>query len=190
MLEKAGGVRIIDEYYHRDKGRTYRLIDTFIGEIIYYTMDADGNTTATWKNISNKDVFWRHIKIDDFDNMLGEKPICTYASKRISFPRDRVKIDCGSDGIYHLAEPKVKDGFVYEINATEHRAFPATKYPKAVFAYTRYNIETIKRLDRHIIERLKTEETIRFNKGNKHSEYVVSELADEVYKYVRSRGDE
>lgn len=179
---------ILEEAKHPTRDRNYYLINTLLGRYVYYTMAADNNETATYKNLTEYDVFWSHMRLDKFLAMFVDKPVETFVSKRISFPRERILIDCGSER-YQLAEPRKPDGYLYEIPASELRAFPGTRFPNMKFAYTRYNIAALRALDRLAIERLKTEETIRFNRGYKHSKHAISAIVDEVFKYLHKGGD-
>src|SRR5690625_4499117 len=151
------------------KERVYYLIDSVLGRFLYYTMAADNHMSATYKNLTQGDKVWRIMALEDFSKLFENPPVETFQSKRLSFPRERISVDCGYNEIYQLAEPRKKDGFLYEIPASELRAFPGTRYPNKEFAYTRYNIAAIRTLERLELERLKTIEAIRFNRGLKHS---------------------
>lgn len=182
--DKLAKINVIDKYRCERRNRNYYLIDTPLGRYVYYTMEADNHETAAYKNITLGDIFWSYTRLDTFQEMFEEKPIHTFVSERLIFPRERIKVDCGSNGVYHLAEPRKKDGFLYEIPTSDLHAFPTSKYPDKKFVYTRYNISSLKTLDKLDIERLKTEEVVRFNGGFKHSVNVVSTIVDEVYRYI------
>ena len=185
MIKEIEGVEILDTHRSERTGkeRNYYLIETRLGKYIFYTMDADNHTTVTYKNLSTGDVFWRCTDMGKFLNTFKFQPIEIFASRRLSFPRQRIAIE--ADGFtYQLAEPKKKDGFLYEIPASYLRIFPSTTYPDMKFIYTRYNIESMRMLDPMSIERMKTIEVIRFNKSRDFDVHAVSKISEAVYQYV------
>src|SRR5690625_192027 len=185
IIEKA-------PYDKPGRERMYYSIESPIGRITAYTMEADEHTSISYRNLSLGDVCWSMTDKETFITRHRNdiKPVETFASSRISFPRDRISIDCGLNGRYQLAEKRKSDGYLYEIPASEIRAYPATHYPEMRFAYTRYHIEALRDLPALEIERLKTEETIRFNRGNKHSSSAVSTIVGAVYDYINGKGSD
>lgn len=162
--------------------RTYHLADTPLGRIIFY----DFGELTQWRNLTQADVLWSITPTEDFIQIFGVKSVETFASKRLTgFSRDKVAVKCGGD-TYWLAEKAKPDGYLYEIPATLLRTFPRKEYPNMTFPYTRYHIASVRELDYLTIERLKTEEVMRYNGSYlDHSPYVVSRIVDEVYNYVR-----
>lgn len=178
---------VIDSAKHPTRNRLYYLADTALGRVIYYTMEADNHETATYKNLTAGDFFWLSKPLDEFLTIFGAKPIETFVSDRLKgFSRDKVTVDGGVR--YWLAEKSKPDGWLYEIPATEIRAFPATRYPDMKFVYTRYNIAAMRTMNRMRIEQMKTEETMRFNREWIHSEHAVSAIVDAVHEYVNGKG--
>lgn len=182
LANYTGGINI---YRSINNGnRTYKLADTPVGRIVFYEF-GDGEYTQ-YRNLTNHDIMWSIKSTDDFREMIESKPVEVFTSERITgFTRTKIKIDCGTDGIYHLAEKSKSDGYLYEIPTTLLRCYPRKDYPDMKFVYTRYYIPTCRELDRLTLERLKTEEIVRFNGGYGHSVSGVSTIIDEVYKYVR-----
>lgn len=123
---------------------------------------------------------------EEFRQIFGAKPVETLASKRLTgFSSDKVVVKCGGD-TYWLAEKAKPDGYLYEIPATLLRTFPRKEYPNMTFPYTRYHIASVRTIDHMTLERLKTDEVMRYNGSYlDHSPYVVSLVVDEVYNYVR-----
>lgn len=183
IIEKAA-------YDRPGRERMYYSIESPIGRVTAYTMEADDHATITYRNLTLGDICWSVTDKEAFimRHRNDIKPVETFASRRISFPRDRILIDCGLNGRYQLAEKRESDGYLYEIPASEIQAYPATRYPEMKFAYTRYHIEALRGLPALEIERLKTEETIRFNRGNKHSSSAVSTIVGAVYDFINGKG--
>ena len=178
------GLIVLDSHKHFDRDRMYYLVDTPLGRVIYYTMGANNHETASYKNLTNGDIFWQTKDMRDFLTIFGGRPIEIFVSKRLKgFPRKKLSVD-GGGSRYWLAEKSKSDGWLYEIPATELRAFPATRFPDKEFVYTRYNIEAMRTMSHADIDRLKTEAVWRFNGDNSHSKHAVSAIVDAVYDYV------
>ena len=162
--------------------RTYHLADTPLGRIVFYEFD----DYTQWRNLTQADVLWSLKPTEEFRQIFGAKPVETIASKRLTgFSRDKITVKCDGD-TYWLAEKSKPDGYLYEIPATLLRTFPRKEYPDMTFPYTRYHIASVRELDYLTIERLKTDEVMRYNGSYlDHSPHVVSRIVDEVYKYVR-----
>ena len=189
LFSGLDGVKILETHTSLRPGREreYVIIDTPLGRYVIYTMQADGHASISYKNVSVGDIFWRMMDASRFANIFSHPPLETFASKRLSFPRDRISIE-GNGVVYQLSEPRKKDGFLYEIPATELRAFPGTRYPDMVFAYTRFNLEAMRLMSPLEIEQLKTAEAVRFN-GSGYKPYdldlpSISNISEAVYKYA------
>jgi hypothetical protein len=175
-------ITVIDSAKHPVYDRVYYLADTPIGRVVYYQFDK----FTQWKNLTDGGIFWTIKPTSEFENIHGTKSVETFASKRLTgFVTNKIKVNCGGDGVYWLAELKNSDGYLYEIPTTELRAFTKKEYPDKKFAYTRYKIDAIKAMDHLTLECKKTEEAVRFNRTWKHSVYAVSTICDAVYKYVK-----
>ncbi len=160
--------------------RTYHLADTPLGRIVFYEF---GDYTQ-WRNLTQYDITWSLKPTEEFRQTFGTKPVETFASKRLTgFSRDKVTVKCDGE-VYWLAEKTKKDGYLYEIPASSLRAFTKKNYPDLLFPYTRYHIASVRTIDHMTLDRLKTEETIRYNGGFEHSVHAVSAIVDAVYKYV------
>lgn len=181
-------MKIIDRYRCDKRNRNYNLLESEeLGKIIYYTTDANNHETVSYKNISNHDIFWNSVDIEEFEHLLNIKPVETFASKRLKgFQKDKIILDCGNK--YHIMRRKECDGYLYEVDATQLRAFPATRYPDMKFVYTKYRIESMKRMDKMYIEKLKTDETVRFNGNWRHSVHDVSVISDAIYDFASRIG--
>lgn len=162
--------------------RTYHLADTPLGRIVFYEFD----DYTQWQNLTQYDIMWSLKPTEEFRQIFGAKPVETFASKRLTgFSRDKITVKCDGD-TYWLAEKSKPDGYLYEIPVTLLRTFPRKEYPDMMFPYTRYHIASVRELDYLTIERLKTDEVMRYNGSYlDHSPYVVSRIVDEVYNYVR-----
>lgn len=177
-------INVLDSAAHRN--RVYRLADTPLGRIVYFEL-ADGKYTQ-WRNLTNGDVYWTIKPTTEFQAIHSAKPVEVFVSKRLTgFKRDKAIVKCG--GLtYWLAEKSKSDGYLYEIPRTDLYAFPKKQFPDMEFVYTRYHIASCRELDRTTLERLKTEEVVRFNGSwRDHSPYVVSAIVDAVYKYLQGQ---
>jgi hypothetical protein len=164
--------------------RTYQLANTPLGRVVFFEF-GDGEYTQ-YRNLTQGDILWSIKPTAEFRKIYAAKPIEVFASKRLTgFSRNKIVVNCGGDGVYWLAEKKKPDGYLYEIPATDLRLYPKKDYPDKVFVYTRYHIASIRDLDYLTLERLKTEEVMRFNGGFKHSVSAVSSIVDAVYKYIK-----
>lgn len=189
LFSGLGGVKILDTHTSLRPGREreYAIIDTSLGRYVIYTMQADDHATVSYKNVSIGDIFWRMMDASRFANIFSQPPLETFASKRLSFPRERVSVE-GSGVVYQLSEPRKKDGFLYEIPASELKAFPGTRYPDMVFAYTHFNLEAMRLLSPSEIERLKIAEAVRFNgPGSRPCDLDltgIANISETVYRYA------
>lgn len=175
-------ITVIDSAVRNE--RTYYLADTEMGRILFYHFS--GKTQ--WKNLTNGDFLWSIKPTEEFERIHKSKPVETFLSKRRTiFYGEKIKVRC-DDSVYWLAEQIKPDGYLYEIPATDLRVFTKKKYPNLKFPYTRYRIDAVKEMDYVTLERMKTEEVMRFNSNEDHSVHVVSSICEAVYKYCR-RGD-
>lgn len=162
--------------------RKYQYVDTALGRIVYFQF---GDCTQ-WKNITNGDLLWNVKPTKEFGLIHSQVPVETFDSKRLSgFSSEKITIS--GSLTYHLAEKKVPDGYLYEIPATLLRLNPKKSHPDMLFPYTRYNIIAIKTINHSSLVRLKTEETVRYNKEWNHSISDVSMICDHVYDYCKSK---
>lgn len=187
-------IKLLDIYRHEEAGRerNYYSIRTPIGDFVFYTMDADNHTTVSYKRFSthHRDIWWSMIETNKFlESVNATTPIEVFSSKRLSFPRERVKVEGSANIVYHLAEPRKKDGYLYQIPATELRHYPKTKYPNIKFPYIKFNLFALKYYDLIEIEELLLLKISRYNKScsliDGDIDFVsVSNIAKAVYDYI------
>lgn len=83
---------------------------------------------------------------------------------------------------YHLARKKKYDGYIYEIPASELRAFTKKDHPDMQFVYTRYYEKALKALSHVELERLKIEAVWKFNGHSDYDVAGVGVIIDAVWK--------
>ena len=184
VVSMADSLRVVQEQTSPRTGRHYKLAETPFGKILFFNI----GTTVQYRNLSNHDLMWSFMPEQDFTDIFAHEPVEELQSERIrGFPRKKIKIQCGDGNYYHLAEKSKPDGYLYEIPASDLRAFPAKRFPKMKFWYARYKIKAVQEMDFSTLERIKTREVIRVNHGFKHSVHTVNEICSGVYRYCQEK---
>lgn len=167
-------MRIIKEYYSEKRAGLYKLAEVS-GDRIIFTQLPDGS----YKYQRESSPFWRLNSEEAFIAKFGWPAVEIFASKRIVGFDKAVKV-----GPYHLMRKKKYDGYIYEVDATQLRAFPKKHYPEMQFAYTKYLESAVRDMDFFQLEGTKIDRIIEFNGHSIYDVSGVSAVIDAVFKMV------
>lgn len=167
--------------------RVYKCAETPLGNVVFYEL---GGGYVQYRNLTQQDFFWSLSNIERFYTMFGRPAVEIFRAKRLTGLEKAVKVPSTGGTSYQLARKKKYDGYIYEIDASAHRAIKKAEYPDAQFVYTRYYEPAIKTLERNALEAIKTEQIIKFNRHSSYDVAQVSVIIDEVYRMINEEETE